>query len=877
MAEQVASLEAKLGANISGLDAGLRKAQRMMRDTAQGFQNAGKAMTIGITLPVLAAGGALTKMAMDAVESENLFEVAMGNMAGAGRAWSKAMKDAYGVSEYNARKYLGTLNMMVAGMGLSEDAAFSLSKSMTELAYDLASVYNVGIDEALLKLQAGLAGETEPLRRWGITILEETVNAWAFKEGLIGVNQEMTQQQKVIARAGLIMELTSRQAGDMARTLESPANQLRIVQERFHDAAIEAGQVFLPMASEALGWLADVGIPGAIGAMDELRDRWELLSDDAKRNLVAVGLLFVAGGPFMTGIGLGLQGVGLLLSAFGMLPLGVKKAVIAAMIILMPLRSGLADMFDNIAKMREFQMGFGHREDWARDAANALRNPLQVGGEAMLNLGDEILSPLLAQAEGMGKEFFAKFFSGGKADPGSLDPEYRAALLMDEQARKADEAAEAQRKLREEFARQGGAAGTAGIAGAKKATDELKSALDAAGISMSEFQSYLVAQHPASLAAAAAVDTLRLRIKGLQDQQEAYNASIEAAQTHLTGLQDHANALSNALSAAQSRLSELTRPRLKGMGEADDQAAWIQRQKQRVEYARKTGMSMEEVLKLFPHLSDAERDFSSGLPNSVKALEKMAEVLALKSGLSFDEALRQIAKSAEDTEEISFADAVAQIAATKAEIAGLSGALGIAQAAVATQEQYIRSLQTAQSELNLQVKAYQEDLTAAEEYQRTLTDALEDAYDWLLRDKDGIENLGDAAVTQSSIVDGAATTILTAFTGLVSSEVAATKAAIDEMVNYFNAAKASLGTISTGYEPGNPESHAIGGIVGGPQGAPRLILAHGGERVQTVAEREGGGGDTITVSVNLPNVRSVDSGNIRALAYAVAGELKRRR
>ena len=134
-----------------------------------------------------------------------------------------------------------------------------------------------------------------------------------------------------------------------------------------------------------------------------------------------------------------------------------------------------------------------------------------------------------------------------------------------------------------------------------------------------------------------------------------------------------------------------------------------------------------------------------------------------------------------------------------------------------------------------------------------------------------------AAVTQSSIVDGAATTILTAFTGLVSSEVAATKAAIDEMVNYFNAAKASLGTISTGYEPGNPESHAIGGIVGGPQGAPRLILAHGGERVQTVAEREGGGGDTITVSVNLPNVRSVDSGNIRALAYAVAGELKRRR
>ncbi len=109
-------------------------------------------------------------MAMDAVESENLFEESMGGMADSAREWSKQLRKDLGLNEYEVRKNVATFNVMFDSMGISEDAAYDMATGMSQLAYDMASFYNLPTEEAFQKLQAGITGEAEPLKRLGILV-----------------------------------------------------------------------------------------------------------------------------------------------------------------------------------------------------------------------------------------------------------------------------------------------------------------------------------------------------------------------------------------------------------------------------------------------------------------------------------------------------------------------------------------------------------------------------------------------------------------------------------------------------------------------------------------------------------------------------------
>ena len=106
----IASLLVKIGANIDDYNKKMNSVVSVMEKTASKLKSAGTALSIGVTAPIVAIGTASLKMAMDAIESENLFEVSMGNMAGSARKWSEDIRKQLGLNSYEVRKNVGTFN-----------------------------------------------------------------------------------------------------------------------------------------------------------------------------------------------------------------------------------------------------------------------------------------------------------------------------------------------------------------------------------------------------------------------------------------------------------------------------------------------------------------------------------------------------------------------------------------------------------------------------------------------------------------------------------------------------------------------------------------------------------------------------------------------
>jgi len=274
----------RVGANITSMQQNLAKAQASIDKFSQqsnvhmkSFSTAVKGMTDGTRMNMAGIAGSLTmgrlgfvaltaaavgsfaiiskksiQSAMDVVESENLFEVSMGNMADAARKWSDDLQASLGLNAYEVRQNAGMFYNMTTSMGLARDKAYEVSTGITKLAYDMASFYNESYDEMFQKLSSGLSGEMEPLRRLGVIVSETVVQQYAYAHGIAAVGSQLTEAQKVMARYGVIMESTKNAQGDLARTINSPANQLRILQTQLKLASINLGNAFMPLVQLVL-------------------------------------------------------------------------------------------------------------------------------------------------------------------------------------------------------------------------------------------------------------------------------------------------------------------------------------------------------------------------------------------------------------------------------------------------------------------------------------------------------------------------------------------------------------------------------------------------------------------------------------------------
>ena len=177
----------------------------------------------------------MTNASVDYAETANLFNVSFGKgLEGLNQYYEQALdfqerlEEKLGINIEESMRYQALFNSMTKSMGLGANYAYTLSENMTKLGYDLASLYNIDPESAMTKLRAGLAGQTEPLRELGLDITEQSLKPVAQSLGVNESIRNMSQAEKAVLRYIAVLRQAQIAQGDFARTMDSPANQLRI-------------------------------------------------------------------------------------------------------------------------------------------------------------------------------------------------------------------------------------------------------------------------------------------------------------------------------------------------------------------------------------------------------------------------------------------------------------------------------------------------------------------------------------------------------------------------------------------------------------------------------------------------------------------------
>lgn len=189
------------------------------------------------------------------VENLNLFHVTMGETADEALEFANTVNKVMGIDVSQWIKNQGVFKQMTSGFGMVEEKANLVSKNLTQLGYDISSYFNISVEDSMQKLQAGLAGEIEPLRRLGYALDAATLQQVAHAHGIEMNINNMSQAQKAQLRYIAIMEQSTNAMGDMARTIDSPANQLRILESRIETLKRAIGDSLMPVVSAALPYV----------------------------------------------------------------------------------------------------------------------------------------------------------------------------------------------------------------------------------------------------------------------------------------------------------------------------------------------------------------------------------------------------------------------------------------------------------------------------------------------------------------------------------------------------------------------------------------------------------------------------------------------
>lgn len=186
------------------------------------------------------------------IENMNLFNVSMGQFAKEAQNYAEQVGEIMGINPGEWMRNQGVFMTITDGFGVASDRAYIMSKNLTQLTYDLASFYNISTSDAFQKLESGISGELEPLRRLGYDLSVARLQQEAYNLGIDRSVTSMTQAEKAELRYYAIMTQVTNAQGDMARTLEAPANQLRILQAQVEQATRALGNLFLPILKAIL-------------------------------------------------------------------------------------------------------------------------------------------------------------------------------------------------------------------------------------------------------------------------------------------------------------------------------------------------------------------------------------------------------------------------------------------------------------------------------------------------------------------------------------------------------------------------------------------------------------------------------------------------
>lgn len=210
----------------------------------------------------------IAKENIDMIETNNLFEVSMGKVVDkygnldtqASKYYTKAMdfqnqmNEKLATNKSELEKYQAMYYSMFKGQGINKDASYTMSESLTKAGYDIASLYNLSVKDAMDKIKSGIAGQVESLRTIGIDVSESSLSKVLNEVGIDRSVQQLSYAEKEVARYIAIIEQAGQAQGDFAKTFESPANQIRVFQNQLIELKQVAGSFIVNAFGGIIVW-----------------------------------------------------------------------------------------------------------------------------------------------------------------------------------------------------------------------------------------------------------------------------------------------------------------------------------------------------------------------------------------------------------------------------------------------------------------------------------------------------------------------------------------------------------------------------------------------------------------------------------------------
>ncbi len=188
----------------------------------------------------------------DLAEVQNVVDVSFKTMNESVNQFAENAIEQFGLSQTVTKKYMGTFGAMSKAFGFAEKDAFEMSKTLTGLAGDVASFYNMSSDEAYTKLKSVFTGETETLKELGVVMTQNALDQYALSNGYGKTTAKMSEQEKVALRYKFVIDQLSLASGDFIRTQDGWANQTRVLSLRFSEFKATLGQGFINLFTPVL-------------------------------------------------------------------------------------------------------------------------------------------------------------------------------------------------------------------------------------------------------------------------------------------------------------------------------------------------------------------------------------------------------------------------------------------------------------------------------------------------------------------------------------------------------------------------------------------------------------------------------------------------
>lgn len=291
----------QMSADLRSLENANKRALVNVRQTARDAQREydklaaemGQAFGRG-SLMAGVAFGAITsyavKAASDASETANAFEVAFGKMTPAAQRFAEAYSKDVGRALDETQAQLAKTQLILTGVGISADQAFKATQAIQKRSVDLGSLWNVEDAEAYQAILSGIAGEAEPLKRFGVALNDAALKQELLRLGYKGNSDQASEAAKSLARLNIILRATTSADGDAIKTKEGLANQVKAARAEFRDAAVELGKNFLPVATDVAH------------AANDMLVEFNKLPDSVQIGGLALLGLVAAGGPIAAAI-----------------------------------------------------------------------------------------------------------------------------------------------------------------------------------------------------------------------------------------------------------------------------------------------------------------------------------------------------------------------------------------------------------------------------------------------------------------------------------------------------------------------------------------------------------------------------------------------